>query len=340
MTVPHRIADTRVTRSPHDIRIAPAYSCRIRVSFQQLTTAPDLPATLSEELNFLLTNRVPRRTLTQIAGWYSRIESPALTRVSLAVWSFFGGDLQLEESETSEFRSVQACFTRKLRPNARPIERDTDVLVSPCDAVVGAMGRINGSTLLQAKGLSYSLQELLQDDVLAARHIGGTYVTLRLRSNMYHRFHAPCDATLKRVRFISGDTWNVNAIAVKRIERLFCRNERAVVEFESHDPTLTLTLVPVAAILVASIRVLAIPYPFNQLDNGSALVECNTELARGQEVGYFENGSTIIALVSGEFEPNPTVREGDVIRMGQPLFRRVGTASRRASIISDHPPIT
>lgn len=305
----------------------------------QLTTVSDLPATLSEELNFLLTNRVPRRALTQLAGWYSRIESPALTRVSLAVWSFFGGDLQLDESEASEFRSVHACFTRKLRPGARPIEHNEDTLVSPCDAVVGAMGRINGSTLVQAKGLSYSLQELLQDEALAARHVGGTYATLRLRSNMYHRFHAPCDATLKRVRFISGDTWNVNPIAVKRIERLFCRNERAVVEFELHNHACALTLVPVAAILVASIRVLDIPYPMGQLHKNSAVIECDTELSRGQEVGYFENGSTIIALVPDDFEINHTVREGSVIRMGEPLFRRVRSTSPITSTTHDHPPI-
>lgn len=340
MTFPHRVADIRVTRSPHDGRNAYAYCTSDRSLNQLLTTARNLTATISEELNFLLTNRIPRRTLTQLAGWYSRIESPTLTKVSLAVWSFFGGDLHLEESESTEYRSVQDCFTRKLRAGVRPIDQDNEVLISPCDAILGAMGQIHGSTLVQAKGLSYSLQELLRDNSLASRHFGGTFVTLRLRSNMYHRFHAPGNATLKRVRFISGDTWNVNPIAVKRIERLFCRNERAVVEFELHEHALALTLVPVAAILVASIRVLEIPYPFNQQYNGSAVVECRSDLAKGQEVGYFENGSTIIALVSGDFEIDETVREGNVIRMGQPLFRRRQLSSFSTTTKPDHPAST
>lgn len=305
-----------------------------------LTPAPHLTTTFSDELNFLLTNRIPRRTLTQLAGWYSRIESPVLTKLSIAVWSFFGGDLQLEESESTEYRSVQHCFTRKLRLGVRPIDYDDEVLISPCDAVLGAMGQVNGSTLVQAKGLSYSLQELLRDSALASQHVGGTYVTLRLRSNMYHRFHSPGNARLKRVRFISGDTWNVNPIAVKRIERLFCRNERAVVELELHEHALALTLVAVAAILVASIRVLEIPYPFNQRYNGSAVVECSSELAKGQEVGYFENGSTIIALVSADFDIDETVQEGNVIRMGQPLFRRRQVSSFSTTTKPDHPAST
>lgn len=258
-----------------------------------------------------------------------------LARVSIAVWAFFAGDLRLEESEQVQFRSLHDCFTRRLRSGARTVDQDDDVLISPCDAEVGAFGRIDGTTLLQAKGLTYTLQDLLRDHVLASQHQDGVFITLRLKSSMYHRFHAPCDAKLRRVRFISGDTWNVNPIAVRRIERLFCRNERVVVEFEASDPSLTLTLVPVAAILVASIRLHSIPYPFNQHYNGSAVVECSSTVNRGDELGYFENGSTIIVLASGGFDPSELVREGDVIRMGQPLFRRTLAASSGSLLTSD-----
>ena len=291
---------------------------------------------LREDLNFLLTNRIPRRLATQLAGWFSRIENPTLTRVSIAVWTFFAGDLRLHESEDVQFRSVRDCFTRRLREGARPITQAMDTLISPCDAEVGAFGRIDGSTLIQAKGLTYSLQELLHDSALASRHQNGVFITLRLKSSMYHRFHAPCNARLRRVRFISGDTWNVNPIAVRRIERLFCRNERVVVEMDVEDPALTLTLVPVAAILVASIRVNSIPYPFNQQYKGSAVVECDSTVTRGDELGYFENGSTIIVLVSGKFVPCENVRDGAVIRMGEPLFRRTPAADSGSLLTSDH----
>ena len=101
-------------------------------------------------------------------------------------------------------------------------------MVSPCDAIVGACGAIAGRELYQAKGFPYTLQDLLCDPALVEAHRNGRYVTLRLTSSMYHRFHAPHDGRLERVIYVSGDTWNVNPIALKRIERLFCKNERAV----------------------------------------------------------------------------------------------------------------
>ena len=120
------------------------------------------------------------------------------------------------------------CFIRELKEGARPIDRRPDVLVSPCDAIVGACGTIAGTELYQAKGFPYTLEDLLGDRDLVEAHRNGRYVTLRLTSSMYHRFHAPHDGRIDKVIYISGDTWNVNPIALKRIERLFCKNERAV----------------------------------------------------------------------------------------------------------------
>ena len=146
------------------------------------------------------------------------------------------------------------CFTRELKDGARPIDADPAVLVSPCDAIVGACGRIDGTELLQIKGFPYSLPDLLGAPQLVERYTDGTYVTLRLTSSMYHRFHAPHDCRVERVTYISGDTWNVNPIALRRIEKLFCKNERAVIQTRLAVSGDVVTLVPVAAILVASIR--------------------------------------------------------------------------------------
>jgi phosphatidylserine decarboxylase len=273
-----------------------------------------------------MTNRIPRRLATQFAGWFSRIESRLLTRLSLALWQRLGGDLRLHEAESRDFVSVHACFTRRLRPGARPVAAAGDILVSPCDAIVGASGRIEAGTLLQAKGLSYRLDELLGDRALAERHHGGWFVTLRLRSTMYHRFHAPCDGRLSRVRYITGDTWNVNPIAVRRIERLFCRNGRAVLDFELHDRRCRLTLVPVAAILVASVRLHALPHALTLHEAGGREIACTHDAVKAEELGYFENGSTIIVLASGPMTLEPSVREGTMIRMGEPLLRSAGIA--------------
>lgn len=282
---------------------------------------------LREDLNFLITNRVPRRLLTRLAGRLSRIESPALTSAVIPLWEALSGDLQLEEAEQMRFNSLHACFTRRLKPGARPIDPDSRALVSPCDAIAGASGVITNDTMFQAKGLSYSLRELLSDEVLSARLDGSRYVTLRLTASMYHRFHAPCDGEMRRIRYIFGDTWNVNPIAVRRIERLFCRNARAVIELDPGHSSVPIVLVPVAAILVASIRVHGFDDSFDMHYDGARLVDCDVPVSRGMELGYFENGSTIIMLVPREFELSDAVREGQIVRMGQSLFRRTRASS-------------
>ena len=120
------------------------------------------------------------------------------------------------------------CFIRELKDGARPIDGRADILVSPCDAIVGASGPIDGTKSFQIKGFPYTLEELLRDPELVEAHRNGRYVTLRLTSSMYHRFHAPHDCRVEQVTYISGDTWNVNPIALRRVEKLFCKNERAV----------------------------------------------------------------------------------------------------------------
>ena len=182
-----------------------------------------------EDINFLLTNRIPRRLVTRLMGWFSKIEQPLVRDLSIRVWRLFS-DLDLSDARDTAFKSMHACFTRALKPGARLIDADPDVVTSPCDAIIGAHGRIAGTELLQIKGFPYRLEDLLGSSDLVARHRDGHYVTLRLTASMYHRFHAPHDCRVERVTYMSGDTWNVNPIALARIERLFCRNERAVIE--------------------------------------------------------------------------------------------------------------
>ncbi len=208
--------------------------------------------TQQEDVNFLFSNRIPRRLVTRFMGWLSRIEHPWVCSGSIALWRLFS-ELDLSEAKTTQFKSLHDCFTRELKAGARPIDMDHQSLVSPCDGLIGECGAIEGGMVLQAKGFLYSLQELLADPQLAQYYEGGQYATLRLTSSMYHRFHAPADCRVEQVNYISGDAWNVNPIALKRVDRLFCKNERAVIRCRLTSGAL-LTLVPVAAILVASIR--------------------------------------------------------------------------------------
>src|SRR5262249_55519629 len=145
-----------------------------------------------EDINFLLTNRLPRRLATQFMGWFSKIENPLLCRSSIAVWKLFS-ELDLSEAVTKDFRSLHACFTRALAPGSRPVDMRPQVLASPCDGIVGACGRIDGERLYQIKGFPYTLRDLLGDAVDRSEFQNGRFVTIRLTSSMYHRFHAPAD---------------------------------------------------------------------------------------------------------------------------------------------------
>jgi phosphatidylserine decarboxylase len=274
-----------------------------------------------EDINFALTNRIPRRAFTLFMGWFSRVEHPLLCRASLGIWQAFAGPLDLRDAKKSSFTSLHDCFTRELKPGARPIDQSPEVLVSPCDAIVGASGELDGTTLIQAKDSVYTLEELLDDGALAGIYRNGRYVTLRLTSTMYHRFHAPYDCEADSVTYISGETWNVNPPALRRIERLLCRNERAIVPLRLKGSPETLVLVPVAAILVASIHFEFVDVALNLKYRGPGRLPCQASFRRGDEMGHFRHGSTIIAIATSGLDLCAGVREGERVRVGQPLFR-------------------
>lgn len=273
-----------------------------------------------EDLNFLLTNRIPRQLLTRFMGWFSQIEQPLVRDLSMAVWRAFC-NVDLSDALQTRFRSMHDCFTRELRPGARPIDPDPAVLISPCDGIVGACGRIDAATLIQAKGFSYTLNDLTCDPQIAQTYRNGCYATLRLTAGMYHRFHAPADASMEEVTYISGDTWNVNPIALRRIEKLFCKNERALLRLRLTASPHVITLVPVAAVLVASIRLHCLDVLLHLKYRGPNRIGCQVAVTRAQELGWFQHGSTIIVLAPAGFELHEGVGEGTRISMGQPLMR-------------------
>ena len=273
-----------------------------------------------EDLNFLLTNRIPRAALTRFMGWFSKIEHPLIRDLSIGCWRLFS-DLDLSEARKTTFKSLHDCFTRELRPGLRPPDPDPSIVASPCDAIIGAFGAIADTELFQIKAACYSLLDLLGEPGLVDAHRNGRFITLRLTSSMYHRFHAPHDCRIGQVTFISGDTWNVNPIALKRIERLFCKNERAVIQARLEGGE-TLTLVPVAAILVASIRLHFLNIVLNAATRGPKVFPCDVSVRKGDELGWFEHGSTIIVLAPDHFEFCENVVESARIYAGQPLMRK------------------
>jgi phosphatidylserine decarboxylase len=281
--------------------------------------------TTQEDLNFLLTNRIPRITLTRFIGWWSQIKNPIIRDLSIGIWKLFS-DLDLSEAAKTKFESMHDCFTRELKPGSRTIDMRENILSSPCDAIVGECGTIDHTQVFQAKGFPYSLSSLMgftpRTGELVESIKNGTYVTLRLTSSMYHRFHAPANATLTHVTHISGDTWNVNPIALKRVEQLFCKNERAVLNFKLTDGT-PLVMVPVAAILVASLRLHAVNLLFHVDYDGPNEIPCAVETYKGQELGWFQHGSTIIVFVPPGFKLADGISTGQRIKMGQALLEKL-----------------
>jgi len=278
---------------------------------------------LQEDLNFLLTNRVPRALLTRWMGWFSQLRSPWLARLSIGVWRLFT-DLDLSDAREQRFDSLHACFTRALVEDARPADPDPTRLVSPSDGIVGACGQVEGSTAFQAKGFPYRLEELFgpTQDTTAFRD--GVFITLRLTSSMYHRFHAPHDGTVEHVTYISGDTWNVNPIALKRVQRLFCRNERAVLRARLTPGRHEIALVAVAAILVASIRLHFVDVLLHLRWHGPNEMPCNAAIRKGDELGWFQHGSTILLFAPKGFELLPGIEPGARVMAGQALLRLPG----------------
>jgi phosphatidylserine decarboxylase len=273
-----------------------------------------------EDVNFLLTNRIPRRLSTRFFGWFSQIENPLVRDLSIGVWRLFT-ELDLSDAREQRFRSLHDCFIRRLRDGARPIDPDPDMLVSPCDAIVGASGGVVDGQVLQIKGFPYQLRDLLGDDRHAEIYRNGCYVTLRLTSAMYHRFHAPHDCTVESVRYFSGDTWNVNPIALRRVEQLFCKNERAAIKVRLARTDHAVTLVPVAAILVASIRLNFLAPSHDVRRGGPRTTLLNVGVTKGEEMGWFQHGSTIIVFGPEGFVLAGNVRQGDRVRVGEPLMR-------------------
>ena len=256
-------------------------------------------------------------------GWFSKIENPLVRDASIACWRLFS-DLDLSaKPRKTDFKSLHDCFTRELKPGLRPLDPDPSIVASPSDAIVGAH-----SARSPTPNCSRSRAPTIRCSTCSAIPNWWTPTAtaassrLRLTSSMYHRFHAPADCRIERVTFISGDTWNVNPIALKRVERLFCKNERAVIRTRLGSGEV--------ADAGAGRRhsggehPAAFPRPHAQRRRrrGPTVFPCESSVRKGDEMGWFEHGSTIIVLAPDHFEFCDNVSEGARIIAGQPLMRQ------------------
>jgi len=308
--------------------------------------ASPAPRSLALRLAVALLWLLPKSALSRLMGRLAA--RPLSPRTARFVVRSFGRATGVDFAEVRDpigsFPSLQAFFTRALAPGVRPVDPAPDAFVSPCDGAWGAAGRIERGTLLQVKGRPYALAELLGDAADAAAFDGGTFATLYLSPRDYHRFHAPCDLRVTRLRHLPGALWPVNRIGVEGIEALFARNERLCAFFEppgraeagdadagaparpgaeAAPGREALCIVAVGATMVGKVHV-----TFDALTTNVPGARPETRsygatgprLAKGEEWGRFEFGSTLVLLAA------PGVLELDVAPPATPvrLGRRIG----------------
>jgi phosphatidylserine decarboxylase len=254
---------------------------------------------------------LPRNALSRLAGRAAGAKlPPPVVRAQIALFArAVGVDLSEMRDPIETYASVQAFFTRALKDGARPVDPAPEALVSPCDGAWGECGVVRDGLLLQLKGRPYGLAELLGSAEDAARFEGGPFATLYLSPRDYHRFHAPCDARVERATYIPGSLWPVNRAGLEGIEALFAQNERICAFLRTLPGDALLCLVAVGATMVGKVRV-----TFDALETnrrGAVALRRSYDdvrLAKGEEWGRFEFGSTLVLL--GEpgrvaLEPRP-----------------------------------
>lgn len=286
-----------------------------------------------------LLKRLPQGLLSRITGRLAdvRLARPFRKPVVGAFVRFTGIDLSETGRDVQSFRSVSDCFTRRLLPGVRNWPDDESVPASPVDGVVAAHGTIRAGTLVQAKGIEYSVSELLArtdepGSEEASRWEGGRFLTIYLSPRHYHRIHAPVSGTLKRAVAVPGRLLPVNPPAVASIPRLFATNERLVMEFETEAGEAA-ALVAVGAFNVGRIWASFDP-SWNRGQSGVTNLSGSSSgphpwsgdrlsVGRGEEVGIFELGSTVVVLLAGEAGNKvwaPRVRAATEIQLGDPLL--------------------
>lgn len=255
---------------------------------------------------------LPKNFLSRLVGKLAGLKLPIFFREPFlrAFGKFFGVDFSEIRDPLSSFETLQDFFIRRLKPGLRPI--DSAAIVSPCDGAFGQCGPIQAGRLVQVKGKSYSLTSLLGQ--AAPEFENGYFTTIYLSPKDYHRFHAPFETRIQKARYLPGYLWPVNAWAVQNIDQLFCVNERIVCWLGEEA-----ILVAVGATLVGKVKLAFDAELTTNMKNAQPILKnYNFEriFQKGEELGYFEFGSTVILITKSKLEGRTF---GSEVRLGNRL---------------------
>ena len=264
---------------------------------------------------------LPRNSFNRLCGFFADVHLPGfLLTLLIRLFSWkYGVKLDEASKQVSEYGNFNEFFTRKLLPDARTMDPDKEAVLSPVDGILGESGIINNEVLIQAKGLEYRLADLLKDSEKSQFYEGGIFITIYLAPYNYHRIHSMVSGDVREFCYIPGDLWTVSPLGVHHVPELFARNERLITYFQSDNGECA--LVKIGATVVGRIRVVYHDIISNRT---GAVFQKDTlipplRVERGDEVGLFEWGSTVICLFPpGQIELNE-LKINQEILLGQAI---------------------
>ena len=268
---------------------------------------------------------MPQLYLTQLAGWFAQQKWGAVTHFVIKVFAKkYNVDMSEAKKENfSDYESFNQFFIRELKDDARKINENPTALCFPADGRVSQIGHIDDERLLQAKGHFFSLSDLLAgDEELVNTFKNGEFATIYLSPRDYHRVHMLCDATLRKMIYVPGDLFSVNPFLAEHVPNLFARNERVICVFDTAFGPMVQILV--GATITASMSTVWAGV-INPPRTGEVKVwtyqgDSAIKLTKGQEMGAFQLGSTVINLFPANSVTLAEHLEVDVpVRMGEIL---------------------
>lgn len=274
-----------------------------------------------DKVYVFLHSLLPTNFLSWLMFHLCRIQAPAFKNAFIGIFvKLYKVDLSDSELEqVKSYPDFSAFFTRALKPNARPLDPNPQALLSPVDGAISAIGPIRNGTMIQAKGLDYTVSELLGGSKAAAFFQKGSFCTIYLAPHNYHRIHMPANGKLREWGYEPGRLFSVSVGAVNRIPKLFARNERVFSIFETDFGPLGLVMV--GALFVGSMETVwngRVTPPHGQ-EAGSYTPMSPVVLMRGRELGRFNMGSTVILLAPPGMVAWKAMARDQPLRMGESL---------------------
>jgi phosphatidylserine decarboxylase len=285
----------------------------------------DAPApSLSDRLFAILQYLLPKHLLSRLIYAITRSETTWIRNTILKIF-LRGYRVTMQEAvEPNPFayRSFNAFFTRALKPDARPIDRNPNTIACPVDGTLSQCGPLRDNLLIQAKGHYYSLEELLGDAQAASAYRNGTFACIYLAPYNYHRIHMPLDGIARANIYIPGELFSVNAATARAVPRVFARNERLICEFDTVAGRMAVILI--GALFVGSIETVHCgevnPPPRAGKKPQSIDRGIGQRLEKGAELGRFNMGSTVILLFEkGRAEWNSTLFAEATVQLGSAI---------------------